>query len=529
MTSPIATTTRETALISLKMTTCESACAHADRMKCTGDNTLEVADELHKFMQGLGIPTFLATKSLSVGSRVSWECEEIANKCELAVALVSKNYAEPTAAAMSTYQEACLLWGRIRKKENVKVIWVRLDEETRTPWAKTNIGIDYEHVLYVDARGWRSNPQSIPDSLKVALTKWRNAWPGPTPEPGHRPDDPFVPLLPSGSEDSEDPQDPVWKTKRRAIIVFVVLFLVGFAVLWWLGRAADTRPSAVAPAQSVTPLITLKEAKEAVRAVAFTDGFLATGSKDNKVRVYSTTDWILRYYKNEATNWINALAFGNGFLAAGSDDNAVRIYSTRGWYMLSTLHEARDWILAVAFSPRGFLATGGKESIIRVYGTSDWALRQKLTQPGGWINSLVFGRDFLAAGCGDGRMLIYSLSNWMLQRVLSPAQGYIAAVALGPGLLAAGGKDFTVWVYSTVDWTLRHNLTEARAEVKTVAFGAGLLAVGGHDREVQIYNTSSWTLQSRLNRSEDWIYAVAFGNGLLAAGDGDTKVRVYQT
>ncbi len=108
--------------------------------------------------------------------------------------------------------------------------------------------------------------------------------------------------------------------------------------------------------------IELAEATEQlppIFSVALSENFLASGSRDNKVRIYDLEDFCLVKELGEATNTVFSVAFSEKILASGSDDKKVRIYDLEDFGLVKELGEATGDVRTVAFSKK-FLASGSR-------------------------------------------------------------------------------------------------------------------------------------------------------------------------
>ena len=57
--------------------------------------------------------------------------------------------------------------------------------------------------------------------------------------------------------------------------------------------------------------------------------WLASGSDDNKVRIYNAEDFCLVKELEDATGFVTSVAFSDKWLASGSQDKKVRIYDVQ--------------------------------------------------------------------------------------------------------------------------------------------------------------------------------------------------------
>ncbi|MFO7888278.1 MAG: hypothetical protein R6U59_08165 [Eubacteriales bacterium] len=120
---------------------------------------------------------------------------------------------------------------------------------------------------------------------------------------------------------------------------------------------------------------TLTDATGIIRSVNFNhDGsLLATGSHDDKVRIYDTSTWTRQEILTDATSSILSVNFNHdgSLLATGSNDDNVRIYDTSTWTRQEILTDATSAIYSVNFNHDGsLLATGSSNKKVYIYDAS---------------------------------------------------------------------------------------------------------------------------------------------------------------
>jgi WD40 repeat protein len=112
------------------------------------------------------------------------------------------------------------------------------------------------------------------------------------------------------------------------------------------------------------------------------------------------------------TDVVHALAFSTDgrWLASGSGDNKVRVWDTAGWKPVETLNGHKDPVYAVAFSPDGkLLVSGSWDKTLRLW---DRASGRPLNEMFGHqknIHSARFSPDgrYVASGGADGTVKLW--------------------------------------------------------------------------------------------------------------------------
>ena len=139
--------------------------------------------------------------------------------------------------------------------------------------------------------------------------------------------------------------------------------------------------------------------RKRVLALAFSpDGTrLASGSKDNTVRLWDNASDSESTVLQKHTGWTNVLAFSpdGKILASGSTDKTVQLWDTATGEPIATLTGHLNGINALAFSPNGTtLASGSTDGTVRFWNTENGdPLSTPITGHTEWVKAVAFSKD----------------------------------------------------------------------------------------------------------------------------------------
>ncbi|HZH91591.1 MAG TPA: caspase family protein [Pyrinomonadaceae bacterium] len=228
---------------------------------------------------------------------------------------------------------------------------------------------------------------------------------------------------------------------------------------------------------------------------------------------------------------VDGLAFSPDakLLASGSKDNTVRLWDTERVLELRKLAGHAAWVKAVAFSADGRrLASGSVDGVVKLWDTAT-GRELKSMSGGGSINTLAFSPDaqLIATGNAENSVIVWNAQTGLAERTLAGHAGAVLTLAFSPDgrLLATGARDNSVRIWEAGSGRELHTLKGHAGAVKSLSFSADgkRLASGSFDKTIKVWDASKGRETRTFAGHTDAVVAVSFtdsGRNLVSAGAG---------
>jgi WD40 repeat protein len=265
---------------------------------------------------------------------------------------------------------------------------------------------------------------------------------------------------------------------------------------------------------------------------------LASGGRDNKVRLWEVESG--REIKSLAshTNWVYSVAFSpdGKLLASASRDNTIKLWDVHSRQEIKSLARHTNSVLSVAFSRDGkTLVSGSSDQTIKLWDVESRQEINSFKAHDGPVFSVEFSPDgqTLASGGGDNKIKLWNVESGRQITTLGEHKQLVHSVkfSLDGKILASGSFDSAVKLWSVETGQQLRSLDERAVVVNSVVFSPDgrTLASAADDNTIRLWSLNSGQQTRSLEGHTGWVYAVAFSpdGKTLASGSLDTTVRLW--
>ena len=281
-----------------------------------------------------------------------------------------------------------------------------------------------------------------------------------------------------------------------------------------------------------------------VTSVAFSpDGqYLATGSKDQSVKVWRMSNGTLVSSRSDHTQQVNAVAFSpdGQWLASASNDRTAKLYRTSDWGLERTLTGHGDFVFSLAFSPgSATVATGSWDQTVRIWRVTDGGLLYSMPHGSG-VLAVAFSPDgkTLASGAYDHSIKLWDPKRGVLVDTLLGHNASVLTLAFAPDsrMLASGSwyPEFAIKLW----WPPSQRasafapppVTNHSSSINELIFTANGRLISGGDTTARFWDTLTGRFLSIINAAASVTTMALSPDGQLIAVPGaNHTVKVYGT
>lgn len=196
-----------------------------------------------------------------------------------------------------------------------------------------------------------------------------------------------------------------------------------------------------------------------ISALALTSDskLLASGSGDQKIKVWSlSTQQIIREAESH-TDWINALQISNKdtSLISCSGDKSIIVWNFATLVPIVVFKGHSDWVNCITSTKNfDFIISGSKDTTVRIWNFAQRKPEAILNGHSSWVNGVAVTDNYkyIISVAGDCTIKIWNFYTRKIEIQLLGHSGYVQMVAISPDqtFFASGSVDCTVRVWSLV-------------------------------------------------------------------------------
>ncbi|MFZ1029853.1 MAG: caspase family protein [Limnoraphis robusta] len=272
-------------------------------------------------------------------------------------------------------------------------------------------------------------------------------------------------------------------------------------------------------------------------AVSRDGKYIATGSKDSTVRLWSIEGELIHTFKGHQ-DWVNSVAFSSDgkYILSGSADKTVKLWSKEG-QLLKTL-PLKDRVNSVSFSPSSDrMITGSSDGTIQLWSTKGELLKTFKGHQGS-ARSIAFSSDgkyIVSGGIEDSTVRLWTVEGKLLKTFTGQKFG-VMSVTFSPNgkYIISGGRDRTLRLWSVEDGLLATK--EHEAGVTSVSFSQDgeYIVSSSFDNSSRLWTIvdgSDLVELAAFRGHEAQVYSTAItpDNKLLISGGRDGTIRLWST
>ncbi len=256
---------------------------------------------------------------------------------------------------------------------------------------------------------------------------------------------------------------------------------------------------------------------------------IAENAASGLLKVYDQNLLMVRWFQahNSYINIIKQSPFNGSYVATGSSDLSVKIWTVSDWSLFRTYKNHTAAVYCLAFLSVDTIASGEQSAsgTIKIWSLSS-GLTSKTINAGSFVYALQLLSNgyYLAVGLSNFNINIYNINMGSLVISLSGHTGSVVGLALiNSNLLASTSNDYTVRI-----WDLTTNATKFVMTGHAV-YGArfissdNILATGSGDNTIKLWNVTSGSFIRTLSGHGSSIY---WSVDVLNENNGDNQTLI---
>ena len=274
-----------------------------------------------------------------------------------------------------------------------------------------------------------------------------------------------------------------------------------------------------------------------IRTLAISaDGkLLASGGKDNKIKLWSLPMGALMNSYNAYGDTINVLAIHPDMklLASGFEDKTIKLWSLPDGKLKMTLEEHRDEIQLLSFTPDGRrLISASIDNTIKVWSMPEGLLIDDLEAPAG-ILSLAISPDGgrIAVGLNDNSIRIWSFPDFeLLQTLKGPSDNAsMLAYSQDGRILVSGYLDGNIYLWRD---TVYSHLSKQKGAIYSLAVSSedGVVISGNKSYGLHLSNLTDGKASKTIRKAHTGtIYSIAISpaDKIFATAGSDKTIKLW--
>eukprot|EP00899_Mesostigma_viride_P013938 jgi/Mesvir1/22545/Mv18561-RA.3 len=284
-----------------------------------------------------------------------------------------------------------------------------------------------------------------------------------------------------------------------------------------------------------------------VLALVVHEGVAYSAGDDQKVKAWRLTDNKLElagvmaghYGSVQCLAVIPATPTQEAMIASGSRDNTVKIWSTRDRSLFKSLDKHTSGVLALAASSN-FLFSSAEEKCIKVWSVPSMSYVSSIKNLSESPVCMAVHDRTVYAGMPDGAihkieekgqrdMLVFTRTKHKVTHTITAHSKHVSGLAVSQGMLCSGSWDQTVKVRDLETNDLKHSIEAqpgADLVLGLVANGSAIYSCSSGG-DIKVWDLATGKLLTSLGGAHSAsVHCLALLNGLLISGSDDKFIKV---